>query len=433
MPQDVNVTNQGNLPEERTEGVRNHHTTCRSHDRFSFRRIGGAVSGRMSGVVRHLGSIELAATSLRTGGPGFQMRSLFRWWSYPTDYAWTIAYLRADPFLRRAHLARGVCCWFFAGLCVLLTHSPAGITTNWGRALAYVMAGSLVFIGAWWIRTPAPSQTASRIFVVYLGVTAAVALLLLADPFVALPCAAALGVIGSYVAALHSPKLFLAYQGWAFLVVCTLFARAITAPGADVVLVFVYLIALILVLFSAPILAQFLLLLLRRDAANAYYDPLTGLRNRRGLDAAIADYSDSTSATSATVMVIDLDMFKLINDRFGHAHGDTVLRETAEMIHAAFPPPAITARIGGEEFAVVTPTDPANAVAHAHMLRERFATREVACPTVSIGIADSGARPLVAVFPSALGRADAAMYVAKGAGGNTVYIHDETPVTPDET
>ncbi|MDV8022607.1 hypothetical protein [Rhodococcus sp. IEGM 1330] len=51
---------------------------------------------------------------------------------------------------------------------------------------------------------------------------------------------------------------------------------------------------------------------------------------------------------------------------------------------------------------------------------------------MSIGIADSGARPLVAVFPATLGRADAAMYVAKGAGGNTVYIHDETSVTPDD-
>lgn len=99
-----------------------------------------------------------------------------------------------------------------------------------------------------------------------------------------------------------------------------------------------------LVLFSAPTLTHALLLLLRRDAATAFYDPLTGLRNRRGLDAAIVEHR--ANRRPATVMVIDLDEFKLVNDRFGHAHGDVVLRRTADAIHSAFLPPAITARTG---------------------------------------------------------------------------------------
>ena len=352
------------------------------------------------------------------------MSMLLRWWSHPADYSWTTAYHRTNPLLRHAHIAVGMWCWLYAALCILAAHTPAGIVTFRGRSVVYVLAGCLFVIGVLWMRGPFPTRAVSRVFVGFVEVSAAVALLLMADPFVALSCAPAFGVIGSYIAVFHSPKLFLAHQVWSFGFVATLFVHAVSEAGADVVLACFYLVLLTLVLFSAPILTQALLLLLRCDAATAFYDPLTGLRNRRGLDAAVSELREPEFSSSVMVMVIDLDKFKVVNDRFGHAHGDLVLRSTATAIHGSFPPPAITARIGGEEFVVLTDTDWEEAIERAHALRNRFATHAGVGTTVSIGVAVAGSDGSADGVAQALERADAAMYAAKHAGGNCVFVHD---------
>jgi diguanylate cyclase (GGDEF)-like protein len=348
------------------------------------------------------------------------MRLLRQWWNTPADYTWTIAYHRSNPILRHAHIAVGTWCWLYAVLCIFLAHTPAGIPDSQGRVFVLVLAAANAVLGVVWVRGPWPTKTLSRLFVLYVEVSAGAALLMLSDPDVALAFASALGVIGSYVATYHSPKMYLAHQMCAIVLVTIVFVRAITAPGADVVLACAYLILLILVLFSAPVLLQVLLLCLRRDAASAFYDPLTGLRNRRGLRAAITEHGDQPGP--ATVMVIDLDNFKRVNDRFGHNHGDVVLRAVANEIHAILVPPAITARSGGEEFVVLTHIDPSEAIEHANALRARFTSHAGVGATVSIGVAHFDADTLTTGFEQACHRADAAMYAAKRAGEDTVRI-----------
>lgn len=349
------------------------------------------------------------------------MSSFARWWTHPMDRTWSAAFQRSNPLLGHARFALGTWSWLYAVLCILATLTPAGVPDNPGRILAFCLAGAGSIVGVLWIRGPWPSENYSRLFVVYLELSTPIALLMVVDPFVALPCAAGFAVNGGYIAAFHSPRMIIGHQVLAATVVGVLYVRALTAPGADVVVATAYLVLLLLVLFSAPVLTYILLLLLRRDAAEAFFDPLTGLRNRRGLASAIAEYGDREGMV--TVMVIDLDDFKAVNDRHGHAHGDRVLRNTAKAIHTVFPAPAITARTGGEEFAVITHLEPEEAVAQAHSLRRHFASESGAGVTFSIGVAHADASTFTATFENVSTQADSAMYTAKHAGGDTLHVH----------
>ena len=81
----------------------------------------------------------------------------------------------------------------------------------------------------------------------------------------------------------------------------------------------------------------------------ALHDVLTGLGNRRYLDAALRDLTSGSHA----LLYIDLDGFKAVNDRVGHAYGDTVLRQIADLFRQATRSSDAVARVGGDEFVVV--------------------------------------------------------------------------------
>ena len=162
---------------------------------------------------------------------------------------------------------------------------------------------------------------------------------------------------------------------------------------------------------------------LRGDAASAFYDPLTGLRNRRGLNAAVAELDAQVEVV--TVLVVDLDNFKLVNDRYGHAHGDTVLRTTGNAMNEFFGPPSVTARTGGEEFVVVAVGDPWVAMDQAQALRARLAEHDGTGATASIGVCRTTRAALSTHgVEDACHRADSAMYRAKKSGGNEVRFAD---------
>lgn len=152
-------------------------------------------------------------------------------------------------------------------------------------------------------------------------------------------------------------------------------------------------------------------------------DALTGLANRAGWDRdAVPVYADAGARGAARSLVFfDVDHFKDVNDRMGHAFGDEVLRRLGQVLAARVGPDGYAARMGGEEFiALLIDAPPAAVERFAQRVREDFATLAGTRPvTLSAGIAFAGpAEPLA----EALRRADAALYAAKQAGRDRIVI-----------
>jgi diguanylate cyclase (GGDEF)-like protein len=157
-------------------------------------------------------------------------------------------------------------------------------------------------------------------------------------------------------------------------------------------------------------------------AARATRDPLTGLLNRDGFEDAVEVVDRRTCA----VLVVDLDDFKPVNDRFGHHTGDEVLVEAARRIAAAVREGDVVARLGGDEFAAIltgaSDLEGAEHVAQRIVESMRAPIGPASAPVrigCSVGVA---LRRADEPFASSIRRADAAMYDAKEAGKSRVGV-----------
>lgn len=162
----------------------------------------------------------------------------------------------------------------------------------------------------------------------------------------------------------------------------------------------------------------------------ASLDPLTGAFNRRRLEEEAARLQARSVRTGdpMAVMMIDVDHFKLVNDRYGHHVGDEVLKHVARTISAAIRTDDYFARYGGEEFCILLPqTSKDEAYRLAERLRKVYADNPFVFDgqslrsTISIGIADS--IEAGQEFRSLVVAADQALYEAKQAGRNLVMQH----------
>jgi len=163
----------------------------------------------------------------------------------------------------------------------------------------------------------------------------------------------------------------------------------------------------------------------------AITDALTGLHNRRYMETHLHMLVDQATARGKpmTLLLVDIDYFKSINDTFGHDAGDDVLREFAVRMRKSTRGIDLTCRYGGEEFVIVMPeTDKAVATVVAERIRRRIASEpfairggeEAVDVTISIGLATlAGETDSVAAI---LKRADQALYRAKRDGRNRVVV-----------
>ncbi len=156
----------------------------------------------------------------------------------------------------------------------------------------------------------------------------------------------------------------------------------------------------------------------------ATHDPLTGVRNRRGLDEEVGAHAE------VAVLVCDLDHFKQVNDRYGHARGDAVLAGFGRLLRELARESDVPMRLGGEEFCVILPqTDRDGALLAAERLRTAASARLAELVpgglTVSIGIAVSSGGVLdVRRLMSA---ADQGLYAAKAAGRDRSVLVEAEP------
>lgn len=161
-------------------------------------------------------------------------------------------------------------------------------------------------------------------------------------------------------------------------------------------------------------------------------DPLTGLPNRRAFLMRLNQELDrsSRSGESALLLMLDIDHFKLVNDRYGHLAGDAVIRAVGQILLGQVRPMDTVGRLGGEEFGIVLPNCGAAA---GVMLAERLRQAVQACPipiaadttalhvTVSVGGAYSPAWVRSSV-EHWIERADRQLYEAKRQGRNRVFV-----------
>ena len=156
-------------------------------------------------------------------------------------------------------------------------------------------------------------------------------------------------------------------------------------------------------------------------------DPLTGAGNRRGLKDKLEEIVNSyrRNAAAASMLMIDLDHFKKVNDVYGHAAGDRILQRITEIINLRIRVTDSLYRIGGEEFVVVLEGQGIERAAHlAEQLRTLVEANELVpdhSVTISLGVAELRAEEAAQDW---LIRADKALYCAKRAGRNSTNISD---------
>jgi diguanylate cyclase (GGDEF)-like protein len=172
----------------------------------------------------------------------------------------------------------------------------------------------------------------------------------------------------------------------------------------------------------------------------AHIDGLTELSNRHALQHRLPHEWESCRRRGRplAILIIDLDHFKQINDHYGHAAGDEVLRQMAATLRSSFREVDFIARYGGEEFVVVAPDcDLPGAVAMAERFRAAVAELQVNFHTSLIKTTTSIGITMAFDLPQpkpveALEQADQALYCAKGSGRNVICVWDpgrQAPIT----
>ena len=349
---------------------------------------------------------------------------------------------------------RAVCWWGFAYLIRLVSICLFGMYGEVPDVVSIDLANALLFTAF------AATWTGARVFdsrpvePVYLVTGAVLWLLICRLPILAdnLDARAliASGIITAYTwltayefwrgrsEALVSrwPAIFMFFAHGALYILRTpLIAMLPSAATNDTLFASVWMTVLSTESLLLTISSAFILLAMAKERSElrhrtaAMVDPLTGIANRRSFmqDAALMAKQHIADPRPTAVLLIDLDHFKSINDRFGHALGDRVLEIFTDAARKSTRGSDLIGRLGGEEFAaMLIDTNRDKAVEVAERIRESFAqmAQEVdgraVCATVSIGLVHTEA--LALDLPELLAQADQALYCAKERGRNRVEV-----------
>lgn len=170
----------------------------------------------------------------------------------------------------------------------------------------------------------------------------------------------------------------------------------------------------------------------REYKRNAMVDALTGLYNRRWLEDSLPRFVNrfTRSKGPLTVLMVDVDHFKRVNDEHGHPAGDSVLVAVAHALRAAVRPTDLVARYGGEEFVIILPeTSSRAALGVAERLRVMVSLTAIVgpdgklLPNVTVSIGGAALQPgTLSTAPELLAAADAKLYASKESGRNKVTL-----------
>ncbi|MGZ8176991.1 diguanylate cyclase domain-containing protein [Williamsia sp. SKLECPSW1] len=349
---------------------------------------------------------------------------LRRWWSDDFDRVWSFQHLQSSGLLRSQKLIIGAGSLLF-GISALLSLPAVNTWVHTGTFVTAVLVAitlsSIVIAMLWWFR-PWPGPVASFVFIVYADICVIAVMSTYRDVFESMPGLTLLAAVTVYTVIHHGPRAVIVQTVAVLVVTCVFAVWSGVDRSAPAEIIAIRSLVVVPVTVCIPLLLVPLVAVLRRDASGSYRDDMTDLHNRRGMQIRTAELIDR--GVEFSLLLIDIDQFKTINDEYGHAAGDDALVHVASMMRYLSPVGAVVARIGGDEFAIVLQGDhPAAerlaADLHAAIARET-ATGAAPPMTVSIGIAtvpgdDSGEG--LFDLEQVLLRADRAMYAAKNDGG----------------
>lgn len=356
--------------------------------------------------------------------------ALKRWWQQSTHYEWLSGYL-ADRGMRGA--ARALMAFLAVSMVACLVgmlHSPDGPIGTVPRAMTWLaIAGGL--IGAVLFTVKWPTRRESVMFVFITNASMALACVANPSPLHALVGCISFATIGAYIAFFHTTALVL-YNFFVAATVATWGAVRMAANG-QLIIAGVDWWLIIQVNIALPLAIQILVNALGVDLLRAERDPLTGLLNRRLFHTQTFGLIESGRPADAhlAVALIDLDKFKSVNDRYGHAAGDEALVHVARAIEQAAGAESVVARSGGEEFLVATalPSPDCNELAQriCTAIAESPAGVTASVGTTAVRLSDTHGDHKV-LLDRLVTTADWAMYRAKRAGGNGCRHQDTDPV-----
>jgi diguanylate cyclase (GGDEF)-like protein len=359
------------------------------------------------------------------------MRWIGVWWRQPDHYDWLSDYLAArglKPFVR--FLLVAILATLVAATLLMLT-SPSGPQTAPERAVAVGVIVSLAAIALVWLLSW-PTRVQSQIFSIAGALGIAATCVIESDPRSGMLGCAAFGGLAGYVAFFHSARhlVFTLVTALGTAVVCA----ARIALAGDASMAAAKLMVLSGGILAVPFCGQILVHWLSVDALKSSTDPLTGLRNRRGFYRSASKLlAANNRALCLSVLMLDLDNFKRVNDTYGHPTGDRILIAVADSLRRIGGDGTVIARVGGEEFLVAETIGTQEALETAEAMRLAIATTPWSV-TASLGVSSirlsSGNENLDRqTIERLVETADVAMYEAKRAGGNQIR-HADMPVPP---
>jgi diguanylate cyclase (GGDEF)-like protein len=351
-------------------------------------------------------------------------RTWLRWWNLPIRYNWLQNYLESRGLARVARRSAASVLLASGLLASLMIFSAAGPVEPLGIAVAIGVTVICVgFSVLWMMRWPTVEQ--SKVFV--LALSGCLAALFLAQKTNEVDGTGIIGFsfVTSYAACVHTRRFLAAPVSVALAVIGVYFAHVLRVgdPARAISDCVLYLVIVVVI----PLCFQLMVYVLSHDASVSDFDPLTELLNRRGFERAVRQLVGNVKRgrlTELSVVMIDLDAFKSINDTYGHAVGDDVLITVGDILRRTCRGSSTFARIGGEEFVIAYVGDSRIAFTLANHIRVQLAVTQWGL-TASYGIASAQlvgdyTGKVAATTDRLIQVADELMYTAKRAGGDQV-------------
>lgn len=315
----------------------------------------------------------------------------------------------------------------FGVLAIVSSFAPDAVHSPVAYLWKAILVCSTVVVGTLWLVKPFPGRAAVIGFGIYADVGTA-STLWFNSPSDSLVICVLFAVIGTYCTFFLSLRWLAAHLAFAAACVTAMAVTVYVTGGSDLASLILRTNVILLVVIGVAPTSHLLVTVLSDDARSSQLDPLTGLLNRRGLDAALDDMAPlgREHDQCIAVVMVDIDRFKSVNDVYGHEEGDAVIVRVAQRLGAHMGDYGVLARTGGEEYLAVVSTSRLHVDALVHGIRRALRDpADTVAVTVSVGAAivywNSPLREQeVDIITRATRVADSMMYEAKAAGGNRV-------------